>query len=96
MPLPNFKFWLRDETSADSIVESFTDIQPHGNDKIRVTESGRAVNADSDLGRDDKPAEQAQEGVKKAEATAIVWTKSSLVIVFLSYALGSKISSTLE
>lgn len=83
MPLP--KFWRRQEANVESIGGSVEDMQQQGDDKIEVTESGRAVTVHSENERDDKPAPEAQEGVQKAEATAIVWTKASLGIVFVSY-----------
>lgn len=46
----------------------------------------RPVSDDIESSQDpDKPAEDAQQGVKRAEAITLVWTKGALIILFISY-----------
>jgi hypothetical protein len=68
----------KDDAPANSVHDS--------TEKNSVRGTNRPASDDIEMRQDpDKPAENAQQGVQRAEAITLVWTKASLVILFISY-----------
>ncbi|KAF2102359.1 MFS general substrate transporter [Rhizodiscina lignyota] len=71
-----------EEAASEDIIEIQN--EQSGDTKQPATDTERDVSAGSSEAPEERPDENAQEGVRNVEAITLVWTKKSLIIVFAS------------
>lgn len=76
------------DTKQPSAIEERHTLTDPTDEKIATPRSIEQA-SDSEVQKDEKPSEDAQNGVKKMEAVTLAWSKKSLAAVLMLYVLAS-------
>lgn len=76
------------DTKQLSVMEEKRNLGDPTDEKIATPRSMEQA-SDSEVQKDEKPSEDAQNGVRKMEAVTLAWSKKSLAAVLILYVLAS-------